>query len=77
MAGKTIPYTDDKIRHLRCCRCGKKAVHQWKACADGGVWRPLCLQCDFDLNELALTFMRVPNAARKLRRYAKGLGLKP
>lgn len=57
------PYTRAGIARLRCIRCQlRQAVHQWEICADGNRWRPLCLECDIELNRLVLEFMRHPNA---------------
>ena len=55
-AGRSKPYTTEGIHHADCVRCGKPAVHQWHACADG-KWRPICRECDIALNQLALEFM--------------------
>jgi len=56
VSGRQKPYTEIGIRRLKCVRCGKPALHQWKACADG-PWRPICRECDISLNRIALMFM--------------------
>lgn len=67
---RTKPYTEIGIKRLKCTRCGDPAEEQWKACADG-QWRPVCVPCDVDLNELVLTFMAIPLMERvvKMRVY--------
>lgn len=62
------PYTQIGVRRLKCARCGAKAEHQWKACADG-CWRPLCLGCDVALNELVLRWMGDPKWKAKIKKY--------
>jgi hypothetical protein len=50
------PYTPEEIMRAVCCRCG-------------GVYRPLCPDCDIALNAFALAYMHVPGYRRKIRRY--------
>lgn len=54
------PYTAIGIRRVKCIRCGAPAVHQWNICADGNNFRPVCLDCDIQLNIAVLNFMRHP-----------------
>lgn len=68
--GRREPYTERGIRQCRCTRCGERASFQWSACADGNLWRPLCLECDIALNRLVLEWMGDPQAHDKADRYA-------
>lgn len=52
--GRKKPYTVIGIERLPCFRCGKPAYHQWQICADGNLYRPVCLDCDIELNEMVL-----------------------
>jgi hypothetical protein len=72
-AGRRKPYTVRGIRRRRCIRCGVPAAYQWSACANGNRWVPLCEGCDIELNELALTFLRIPHAAALMRHYRESL----
>jgi hypothetical protein len=67
--GRKEPYTAIGIRRLPCCRCGRPAVHQWSACADGNLQRPLCMECDIGLNEVALRFIGDPDTDAKIAAY--------
>lgn len=69
--GRRKPYTAAGIRRLPCFRCGAPAVHQWNVCADGNLFRPLCLECDIALNQTVLRFMNDPDRAAKLKAYRK------
>jgi hypothetical protein len=69
MSPRKTPYTVAGIRRLKCYRCGQPAVHQWQICADGNVWRPLCLACDIALNRMVLVWMGFPDALVKVQRY--------
>lgn len=60
--GRRTPYTPAGVRRLPCFRCGQPAAHQWSVCADGNLWRPLCLACDVALNRLVLTWMGFDSA---------------
>lgn len=55
--GRRVPYTETGVRRLPCFRCGSKAEHQWNVCADGGLYRPICLGCDVELNQMVLRWM--------------------
>ena len=68
---RTKPFTDIGVRRLKCIRCGAQATAQWNACADG-EYRPICEDCDVKLNALVLAWMKIPNAARKIKAYIKG-----
>lgn len=69
-SNRRVPYTAAGIRRLKCVRCSAQAVHQWQVCADGNVFRPLCLPCDVALNKLVLEWANDPNAKQKVERYS-------
>lgn len=68
--GRARPYTSAGIERLPCFRCGQRAFFQWQVCADKRLYRPLCKVCDVELNALVLGWMRDPQAAAKMKRYA-------
>lgn len=63
------PYTEIGIRRLKCYRCGKCARYQWQICADGNVYRPICVECDLELNRTVLEFMGIKDVEEKMERY--------
>lgn len=65
------PYSADGIRRLMCSRrgCGRRAYATWGACADDNVQRPLCAECDVELNELALRWIGDPDVDEKMAAY--------
>jgi hypothetical protein len=65
------PYTERGIRRVPCARCGKPSKYQWQVCADGRRFRGICATCDIGLNELALRYMRIPNAGALMRAYRR------
>lgn len=67
--GRKEPYTEAGIRRLPCVRCESPARFQWNACSDGNLWRPLCLDCDIELNRMVLVWMNDPEAEQKAARY--------
>ena len=70
-------YTKTQLKDMPCERCGTKpSTQQWSICADDNKWRPLCDECDVDLNALILLWFGFKNYAAKMRKYAKRLGLK-
>ncbi len=69
--GRKKPYTDVGIRRIPCSRCGQPSMQQWQACANDNRYLGVCDRCDVGLNRLALRFMRVPEAAALLARYAR------
>ena len=69
--GRRKPYTEAAIRRLPCVRCGRVSSYQWRACADGNVWRPLCARCDVAMNAVVLRFMRHPQADRLMAKYRR------
>lgn len=66
------PYSADGITRLMCSRagCGRDAHATWGACADDNVQRPLCPECDVELNARTLTFFGDPDWADKMAAYA-------
>jgi hypothetical protein len=54
---RKTPYTARGIQRKKCFRCGKKAETQWQICADDNIYRPLCRECDTELNIAVLRFM--------------------
>jgi len=69
--GRKEPYTAIGIGRIPCFRCGKPAVHQWQICADNRLFRPLCQECDDDLNELVLKWMGFDDWEDKLNNYVQ------
>lgn len=70
---RRTPYTERGIRRLRCFRagCENRAATQWQICADGRVFRPVCLPCDVELNRVVLEWAGFPDVVEKLERYRK------
>ena len=73
MNGRKRPYTEIGIRRLKCVRCGERAVHQWQICADDGLFRPICEECDIALNELFLRWIGFPDWRQKIAGYRREL----
>lgn len=48
------PYTEAGIKRMKCVRCPNRARFQWNICADGNVFRPICAECDVELNSLVM-----------------------
>ena len=69
--GRSRAYTTEEIEKTSCCACTAKAVHQWKCCANGNRYLPICIDCDVDLNEMVLMLMRVPNRTRLMAAYRR------
>ena len=67
--GRRKPYTQVGIQRVPCFRCGRSAYCQWQICADGNVYRPLCIRCDVAMNACVLRFMRDPDREEKMRKY--------
>lgn len=65
------PYSSDGIARLMCSRagCDRKAYATWGACADDNVQRPLCAECDVEVNRIVLDWMGDPAAAAKMAVY--------
>lgn len=66
---RRTPYSARGIETVSCIRCHAPAVHQWQVCADGRVYRPLCLACDIALNRLVLEWAGDPEAKAKCDTY--------
>ena len=65
------PYTETGIKRLKCFRCGNKATYQWQICSDGNQYRPICKQCDIELNEMVLKWMGFDDWQIKIDDYKK------
>lgn len=72
---RLTPYTELGIKRLKCFRCDNKASQQWQICADDNIYRPICAQCDIELNVLVMDFMKVPDIDDKIQQYKKSLAL--
>lgn len=70
------PYTELGIQRLKCIRCGYQARTQWNICADGNNYRPLCYNCDIQLNRMVLKWARVPYeiGEKKMHAYKVKIG---
>lgn len=76
LAGRRKPYTQSGLARLPCWRCGRKpCLHQWQLCADGNIYRPLCVECDLDLNFLVLDWAGDPEIGQKMASYQARLVL--
>lgn len=67
---RPFPYTPEGLKRCKCVRCGAKASHQWKACADT-KYRAVCRACDFELNQIVMEFLEIPDTLEKLMKYRK------
>lgn len=67
------PYSAEGIKRLLCARagCGRRAHASWGACADDNVQRPLCPECDVELNRVTLLWMGDPERNKKMVAYMK------
>ena len=66
---RKTPYTEIGIRRLKCFRCENKAQFQWQICSDGNQFRPICLDCDVELNEMVLNFMVFKDWKEMIEKY--------
>ncbi len=73
MSARKTPYTEKGIRRLKCFRCGKPARTPGEICSDNNTYRPLCLQCDYELNKTVLEFMGFNDTEEKLKSYKQYL----
>lgn len=71
--GRKQPYTEIGITRLSCQRCGGKAEHQWQVCANDNRYLPICIDCDIELNRLALEFMKMPNVEQLMMKYISNI----
>lgn len=67
--GRKKPRSAAEMAKQKCVGCRKPAVHQWSCCANDNLWMPVCLDCDFALNEVALAVLKIPNREVMMRRY--------
>lgn len=58
---------------MACARCGATPTQQWNICSDGNVYRPICVECDIEINRMVLEFIGDPEAKSKIERYAERL----
>lgn len=70
-SGRRDPYTEDEIKKCNCFRCGAPAKFQWQICSDKNLYRPICEECDIELNYLVLLFMKFGDAEGKIIDYMK------
>lgn len=66
---RTKPYTVIGIGRVKCFRCGEKATQQWQICADNRVYRPMCDDCDIELNEMVLKWAGFKDWKEKIDKY--------
>jgi hypothetical protein len=71
MHGRKRPYTEIGISRLPCVRCGAKSRFQWQICSDDRLYRPVCTNCDLELNRMVLEWAGFPDWEEKYRRYAE------
>lgn len=48
------PYTVIGLSRMSCVRCPNPARYQWQICSDHNTFRPLCGECDVELNEMVM-----------------------
>lgn len=72
---RTRPYTAIGIRRLTCFRatCNNRAATQWQICSDKRQYRPVCLECDIDLNRMVLEWAGFDNVEERIAQYRKEL----
>lgn len=65
-------YSKEEIKEELCSRagCGRQAHATWAGCADGNVMRPLCPECDVELNKMAMEWWGDPDWESKIVAYA-------
>ena len=72
-AFRTKPYSEPE--RTQCRHCGKAADTSWATqfCAENRrkYHRPLCWACDEKLNEMMLTFFKVPGRGNLIRDYRR------
>jgi hypothetical protein len=68
-------YTVAEIRERMCSRagCGRPGHTTWSGCADGNVFRPLCAECDVELNRLVQQWWGDPDWEQTVVAYANGV----
>jgi len=63
------PYTESGIKRVKCIRCGNPGHATWSICADLGLYRPLCKECDIALNRLVLEWAGHPDTEALMKKY--------
>lgn len=76
MLGRKEPYTEIGISRVPCVRCGKSSSQQWQVCALDNRYFGVCTTCDVDLNDLVLSFFRIPELHKFMKRYREKLGVR-
>ena len=71
VAGRRRPYTAAGIARLQCIRCPNKAHASWQICSDNRLHRPLCKECDLELNEMVMRWAFGRRRESDLRKYTK------
>lgn len=69
MNGRKKPYTQIGITRMPCFRCGKPSTFQWTICSDNNLYRPICLSCDVELNEIVLRWAGFKDWKKKIKDY--------
>ena len=56
---------------MKCGRasCNNRAKFQWTICGDNNCFRPICEQCDIELNEMVLKWMGFESVEPMMKRY--------
>ena len=67
--GSPAPYMEDEIASVPCARCGKPSSQQWQACANGGYYVGVCIDCDIELNKRTLDFFKIPGRTKMIAEY--------
>jgi hypothetical protein len=59
------------VVRFKCSRagCENRAKYQWSICADNNCYRPICADCDIELNKMVLDWMGFANADEMMERY--------
>lgn len=72
------PYTKEGIKRLKCCvkGCTQRGHASWQVCADGNVFRPICIDHDVELNRMVLAWMGDPDIEAKMEKYEDSLVLR-
>lgn len=65
-------YMQYEVRQRMCSRagCDRPGYAAWSACCDDNIQRPLCAECDVELNYKALLWHGDPDAEAKITAYA-------
>jgi len=73
--GRKAPYSISAIRSRMCSRagCTRMSFATWQACCDDRLYRPICAECDIELNRTVLEWWGDPDWERKIVEYANGV----